>query len=82
MAKSSGYYSTVLRTSMDAFRADLMGSFAEFEREIMLEPRREGVARAGPKASTVGGCRRRTSLSSRPWRGPRKALERARRFQG
>jgi DNA invertase Pin-like site-specific DNA recombinase len=40
---------------------NLMGSFAEFEREIMLERQREGVARAKLKASTVAGSRRHSA---------------------
>jgi DNA invertase Pin-like site-specific DNA recombinase len=38
---------------------NLMGSFAEFEREIMLERQREGVARAKAEGSIRGGSRRR-----------------------
>jgi DNA invertase Pin-like site-specific DNA recombinase len=38
---------------------NLMGSFAEFEREIMLERQREGVAKAKADRSTRAGSRRR-----------------------
>jgi DNA invertase Pin-like site-specific DNA recombinase len=36
----------------------LMGCFAEFERDVMLERQREGVAKQRPRASTRDGSRR------------------------
>ena len=44
---------------------NLMGSFAEFEREIMLERQREGVAKARRKASIADGFRRRSGRQAK-----------------
>jgi DNA invertase Pin-like site-specific DNA recombinase len=36
---------------------NVLGSTAQFERELMLERQREGIAKAKPRASIKVGCR-------------------------
>ena len=69
--KAKGVELQVLAMALDTstptgkLMLNLMGSFAEFEREIMLERQREGVAKARRKASIADGFRRRSGRQAK-----------------